>query len=103
MRTKTIDISAGECFDKINGNGYFSALVTVNYGLNNEANLHIPFQCGYSDQFETEARNVLVKHGYLKNLKNHSYHSLSWLCRDNNIILRSRKLTNYNKSTVLNW
>ena len=58
---KTVDIEAFEHFDKINGNSYFSALVTLNSGLENEEIHAIPFQYGYGSQFEHEAKELLKK------------------------------------------
>jgi hypothetical protein len=52
MRTKeikTIDVQAKEWFDKINGNSYFSANVTINYGLKNAISFYMPMQYGYGD------------------------------------------------------
>ena len=39
---KTIDINAKEWRDKINGNSYFSAIITINYGLENEEKIEMP-------------------------------------------------------------
>ena len=43
MKVKTIDIQAKEWFDKINGNSYFSAVITLNFGLKTKNNLNYPF------------------------------------------------------------
>ena len=99
-KIKIIDIVAREWVDRVNGNSYFSAFVTVNFGMPSEANFYLPFQYGYGTQYETEVRKVLVKHGYLKNLRNHSCYALSRLCRDNGIILRSRKIENCKKAEL---
>ena len=48
---KTIDINAKEWRDKINGNSYFSSDVTLNYGMQNEETIKLPFQYGYGDQY----------------------------------------------------
>ena len=40
---KTIDIVAKQWRDTINGNSYFSSKVTLNYGLNNEKLIELPF------------------------------------------------------------
>jgi hypothetical protein len=36
MKIKTIDITALEWFDKVNGNSYFSATVTLNFGMKDQ-------------------------------------------------------------------
>ena len=43
---KTIDIVAKQWRDTINGNSYFSSKVTLNYGMNNEKIIELPFQYG---------------------------------------------------------
>jgi len=62
---KTIDINAREWFDKVNGNSYFSAIVTVNYQLENEESFVLPFQYGYGDQYRYEAINELKKRNFI--------------------------------------
>ena len=52
---KTIDIKGYEWFDRINGNSYFSADVTINYGTPDAVSFIIPFQYGYGSQYEHEA------------------------------------------------
>lgn len=46
---KTIDINVKEWFDKIYGNSYFAAIVTVNYGLEDSREIKIPFEYGYGE------------------------------------------------------
>jgi hypothetical protein len=46
---KTIDIQVLEWFDKMYGNSYFAANVTINYCLDNEDTFVIPFTYGYGD------------------------------------------------------
>jgi len=48
---KTIDINAKEWHDKINGNSYFSSDVILNYGMNSQETIKVPFQYGYGDHF----------------------------------------------------
>ena len=43
LKIKTIDIQAKEWFDKVNGNSYFSANVTINYGHENQKNIRLWF------------------------------------------------------------
>ena len=48
---KTIDINAKEWHDKINGNSYFSSDVILNYGMNSQETIKVPFQYGYGDHY----------------------------------------------------
>ena len=48
-KVKTIDINVKEWLDKINGNSYFAAIVTVNYGLEDSREIKIPFEYGYGE------------------------------------------------------
>jgi len=48
---KTIDITALEWFDKVNGNSYFAAKICVNAGLKSEINTTLDFQYGYGDHY----------------------------------------------------
>ncbi len=52
---KSIDVQAKEWFDKANGNSYFSAQVTVNFGLSDQQIIYVPYQYGYGDQYTYEA------------------------------------------------
>lgn len=58
---KTIDVNALEWFDKVNGNSYFAATVTVNYGLKNEVELKLPFQYGYGSHYKHQAFEAIKK------------------------------------------
>tara|TARA_R100000231_G_scaffold9065_1_gene11625 strand:+ start:366 stop:683 length:318 start_codon:yes stop_codon:yes gene_type:complete len=58
---KTIDINAKEWRDKINGNSYFSSRVTLNYGMNNQEIIKVPFQYGYGDQYLYESLREVQK------------------------------------------
>lgn len=60
-KVKTIDINAKQWFDKINGNSYFSAIVTINYGMKKEKRINIPFQYGYGDFYRFEAMKAVKK------------------------------------------
>lgn len=65
FKLKTIDIQAREWFDKINGNSYFSGVITLNYGQKDERTIKMPFQYGYGSQYEQEARNILTSEGLI--------------------------------------
>lgn len=84
---KTIDIQAKEWFDSRNGNSYFSAQVTVNFGLDNEKTLKLPFQYGYGDHYVGMAKDELIKEGLIP-----SGSSVLWrYCQENNIALHTTK------------
>jgi hypothetical protein len=84
---KTIDIQAKEWFDKINGNSYFSAVITLNYGMKYEKTIKIPFTYGYGTYYEQESKYVLTELNYISP----GHESLYSFCKRNNIILRSNK------------
>ena len=86
---KTIDLKAKQWFDKVNGNSYFSAQATINFGMADEKTVYIPFQYGYGDTYMTEAAHQLQTDGILPNDET-VYNFTKW-CRDNNIILRYSK------------
>ena len=58
---KNIDINAKEWRDKINGNSYFSSDVTLNYGMQNEETIKLPFQYGYSDHYVYQSLREIQK------------------------------------------
>jgi hypothetical protein len=102
MKTKvnTIDVMAKEWLDKVNGNSYFSARVTVNFGTEKEKTFMLPFQYGYNDSYMDAAKNRLAKEGYI----NDPEHTHLWMwCRDNNVILRTYKTENCKKGDVIAW
>ena len=51
IEVKTIDVNAKEWFDKVNGNSYFAANITLNYGMEDEQQITLPFQYGYGDSY----------------------------------------------------
>ena len=97
MKIKTIDITALEWFDKVNGNSYFSATVTLNFGMKDQKNIALPFQYGYGDQYIHSASEELIKQGLIKIEK---YCPFWQYCQDNNIILRTVKHENCKKSEL---
>lgn len=62
---KTLDITAKEWFDKVNGNSYFSARVVIDYALPTEETLYIPFTYGYGDSYKDTAFATLCLNGYI--------------------------------------
>lgn len=91
---KTIDIDAKEWFDKINGNSYFSASISIDYGTKTEKNFHLPFQYGYGTHYQNQAF-ALIKEKF--NIDIHSTKPLWRYCKENNIILRTSKQENCKK------
>lgn len=63
MKIKTIDVQAKEWIDKVYGNSYFAAVVTINYGMKTEKQIKIPFQYGYGDAYRYRAFEVLKEQG----------------------------------------
>ena len=100
MKIKTIDITAKEWFDKINGNSYFAGIVTINYGMKSQKQFTIPFQYGYEDHYVQAAQKVLEEKGIIKMPKNEVF----WrFCEENKIIFRKTKHTNQRKRDVLQF
>lgn len=64
-KVKTIDIQAKEWLDRLNGNIYFAAQVTVNFGMLDAITFKLPFQYGYGSQYEQEAKDLLMKEGLI--------------------------------------
>ena len=54
-KIKTVDVTAKEWFDKVNGNSYFSAEVTINFGMENSTTLNLPYQYGYGEHYRDMA------------------------------------------------
>lgn len=88
MKIKTIDIQANEYYDKKNGNSYFNADISINYGMTNFIRIHIPMQYGYD--YSTATRNILNELKYINTAD-----PLWWYCRENNIILRTNLKEGY--------
>lgn len=93
---KTIDLNAREWFDKINGNSYFSCEIILNYELESQTVLKIPFQYGYGEHYETESFKEII-HFLNETI---SINELSELCRNKKILLRSHKEKNCKKKEL---
>ena len=96
---KTLNVIAKEWFDKINGNSYFSAEITVDYGMETQKTFLLPFQYGYGNQYETEAKAVLtefnlISANYGQNLNNY--------CKDNGVKFYSSIVKNCKKKDLKN-
>ena len=103
MEIKTIDINGLEWFDKVNGNSYFSAVITLNFGMKTEKSINIPFEYGYGDHYIDVSNKKLIELGYIdtKRKENGSYTPLWQYTRDNNIILRTSKKENCLKRELI--
>ncbi|MBL4867483.1 MAG: hypothetical protein JKY67_14045 [Pseudomonadales bacterium] len=90
---KTIDVQAKEWFDKVNGNHYFSAIISINYGLKNSITLELPFQYGGGDHYRDEAFKVIKKelNTFRASKENDSYRKVY---EQNKIIARYYKQEN---------
>jgi hypothetical protein len=92
MKIKTIDIQAKEWFDKVNGNSYFSAITTINYGMEDAVQIKLPFQYGYGDHYQDMAFDALEKAELIPDRihnENVSKEALWGYCKRNEIILRT--------------
>jgi len=93
----TLDITAKEWFDKVNGNSYFSAQITINFATDTEQTIYVPFQYGYGEHYQTVAIDALKNAGYFTT--ENSY-ALWRICKENKIVLNCNKQTGYKKSEV---
>lgn len=97
---KTIDIEGKEWWDSANGNHYFSAQVTVNFGLEDAATYRIPYDYGYGDQYVYAALTELKAQGILPQ---------DWTdltvsrCKAVGIILRKHKKEHCTKKEIIAW
>jgi hypothetical protein len=96
---KTIDLQAKEWNHKSVGNSYFSAIITLNFGMENEKQINVPFQYGYGSQYEYESLHQLQ----CENLLPLNIANLYTYCKENNIILRTSKKENCLKREVKNF
>jgi hypothetical protein len=95
---KTIDVIAKEWFDKVNGNSYFSAVVTLNYGTEDATQIFLPFQYGYGDHYKQMAFEKLQHVGAIADAE--KMEVLWSYCQRKGIILRASKHENCKKATV---
>ena len=97
---KTIDIQAKEWFDKANGNSYFAAIVTINFGTAKAKVIKVSFQYGYGDHYLTRCIEQLKTGGIIEGVE--PIYSVSKWCADNNIMLRYSKQERCKKSELIN-
>ena len=96
---KTLDINSKTWFDKVNGNSYFASVVTIDYGMNTEQIIKLPFQYGYGSQDEQEAKAVLTE---INKISANYGQSLYSYCKDNNIIYRHSNIKGCKKIELKN-
>ncbi len=94
-KVKTIDIQAKEWFDKINGNSYFSSVITINFGSKDEVTLKLPFQYGYEMAYQQQSLAELFKIAVIKHTSTH-------LLREQGIIINSSIQRGCLKKQVVN-
>ena len=105
MKIKTIDIQAKEWFDRINGNSYFSAQVTINFGMKTAKVIYLPFQYGYGSHYQDMSMKALIEKGFVKDAEiSKNGNEAIWLyCQRKNIILRYNKQDNCLKRDVVSF
>lgn len=91
-----IEIAAKEWFDRINGNSYFSADVTITYDDMTEESFIIPFEYGYGDSYINVAFKEIAKRGILPDI---AFHWRSY-CHDNGIKVVRYKRTGCKKKEL---
>ena len=94
MKVKTIDIQAKKWFDKTNGNSYFSAIITLNFGLKNQKQFKLPFQYGYGEYYKDKALDLLKNEGLINTDR-------TFELREQGIVLRSNIQTKCLKKDVI--
>jgi hypothetical protein len=99
MRVKTIDVNAREWFDKANGNSYFSAIITINYGMKSAKIIKLPFQYGYGDHYRDMAFKALQEFGVISGVGERVSHWRYY--QDHNIIARHYKQENCKKRELI--
>lgn len=88
---KTIDVNSMEWFDRINGNSYFSATVTVNFGMEGQCKILLPFKYGYGDYYQSVALKALETCGMRLRPDSLPLGAL-WHVKDYGVILRTNKV-----------
>ena len=95
---KTIDVNAKEWFDRVNGNSYFSAEVTINFGTKEAESFKVPFQYGYGLHYLYVVWQRLQDY---QDFKCSSCAPLWRWCEERGIILRDNKVENCKKRDVV--
>lgn len=96
-KLKTIDIQGKEWFDRINGNSYHSARITINYGMKSEQNFRVPFSYGYGSMYEQNTFELLRGQGIIKETDR------MYTLQESGVIIRSSIQRNCLKRDVVAW
>lgn len=100
MKIKTIDITAKEWFDRVNGNSYHSVRTVINYGMKDERVLVSSFTYGYDSAYLQTATRELQKAGLVEM----DERTALWrYCEDQKIILRTNKIEKCKKREVVEF
>ena len=91
----TIDVTAFEWFDKVNGNSYFAGHVTIDFGMETERTYTMPYQYGYGDHYRDMAFELLQNNGEVPKQKDMTSYWRYY--QDNNIVARHTKHENCKK------
>lgn len=105
---KTIDVSANSWFDKVNGNSYFSAVVTINFKMEDQKQIYLGFQYGYGEQYVSETMAQLVARGFINVERKEGRNggglpSLWRWCEENKVILRKTKFEGCKKRELMKY
>lgn len=98
---KTIDVQAKEWLDKVNANSYFSAQVTINFGLPGEFTFTLPFQYGYEEHYKDMAFKALQDKGYITKTDGNVVHWRYY--EEHNIIANHSIQRGCKKGVVIAW
>lgn len=105
-KIKTIDITALEWFDSVNGNSYFAGSVTVNFGMPGAQTINLPYQYGYGDHYKDIAFKALETAKIITDREHNSNGSAEELwryCDRKKIILSTTKHENCKKSELMEF
>jgi hypothetical protein len=98
---QSVNVTAKQWFDKVNGNSYFSAQIVINAGLPTQQTICVPFQYGYGSAYEYAAFKKLQELGFIRKQDNmcnpYGYFS------DNNIPCSYTKIEKCLKREVIAW
>lgn len=94
---KTIIITGKEWFDRANGNSYCSARATINFGMDDETYVVVPFQYGYGDTYKQETFSAVSK------LCGCTADDVMRNCYNGNIKTHSTKQERCTKAEVKSW
>ena len=95
---KTVNVIGKKWFDRVNGNTYNSAVVTVNQGFKNEFSFSLPITYGYGDYYLQRTIEFLASIGAVE-----SYNTFHRMQLDNKIRVTAYCIDNCKKSDVKAW